>query len=104
MLLLAAGAALGYGRINKLGFYQRYFQVIAEIEDRNSTDFFAKDLVSWSANADADLSSHAGSSSALASSESYLAWPQVPATILHAIPAIKRAGSLIWGLYPTRAP
>ncbi|MEZ4686711.1 MAG: hypothetical protein R3B47_11780 [Bacteroidia bacterium] len=49
MLLLSAAAAVGLTRIDKLGFYHRYFRVISEIEQRNSQPVDDATIVHWSA-------------------------------------------------------
>ncbi|MFK7972449.1 MAG: hypothetical protein AB8F95_18915 [Bacteroidia bacterium] len=104
MLLLAAGAALGYARINKMDFYHRYFQVIADIEARNSQDLDQSTVAEWSSSF-ADNSGYTPVAQSLGVSIAQRFIPSFSfATEIAAPAALPKLISLIWGLYPTRAP
>ena len=103
MLLLSAAAALGLARIDKLGFYHRYFQVISEIEERNSQDVDDATIVHWSSHSlDQMAPSQAPASMGFSASRFIPSFSF--ATEIAAPAALPKLISLIWGLYPTRAP
>lgn len=103
MLLIAAGAALGFARIDKMGFYHRYFQVIAEIEARNSQDVEDAKLVHWNDYASSQATPSSAPVTLGVASEIFV--PSFSfATEIAAPAALPKLISLIWGLYPTRAP
>ena len=103
MLLLAAAAALGFTRINKLDFYHRYFRVISEIEDRNSQELDDANTIQWS-DAAQGIVEFSPAPAGVFVAPQYFQSTLSFASYLPALADLPKQISLVWGLYPTRAP